>query len=105
MPQSRCTFAGLVANSGVGRTRMVPTPVSHFVNLRKSETEREQLVLLAYRPGTREVEPFAQPQHGFKPPDRASCRAKGLEAVNLWHGCRLMTRTRTAGSASQLARK
>src|SRR3954453_22204956 len=64
----------------------MPTPISHFVNLRKSETEREQLVLLAYRPSTREVESFAQSQHGFKSPDRPSCRAKGLKAANPWHG-------------------
>src|SRR3954449_9487977 len=63
----------------------MPTRVSHFVNLRKSETEREQLVLLAYRPGTREVESFAQPQHGFKPPDRASCRAERLKAADPQH--------------------
>ena len=63
----------------------MPAPVSRFVNLRKSETEREQLVLLAYRPGTHEVESFAKPQHGFKAPDRASCRAEGLKAADPRH--------------------
>src|SRR4051794_16685178 len=48
----------------------MPAPVSRFVNLRESETEREHLVLLAHRPGTREVESFTQPQHGLEPPDR-----------------------------------
>jgi hypothetical protein len=56
-------------------------PVSRFVNLWKSETEREQLVLLAYRPGTHEGESFAQPQHSFEPPDFPSCRAERLKAA------------------------
>jgi hypothetical protein len=33
--------------------RIVPTPVSGFVNLRKFETDREQPVLLAHRPSQR----------------------------------------------------
>jgi hypothetical protein len=32
-----------------------------FVNLRKTEAEREQPVLLAHRPGARKAEPLAQP--------------------------------------------
>src|SRR4051812_19954983 len=63
----------------------MPTPVSHFVNLRQSETEREQLVLLAYRPCAREAESFAQPQHGLEPPDCPSCRVEGLKAANPRH--------------------
>jgi hypothetical protein len=34
-------------------------PSSRFVSLRKSETEREQLVLLAYRPRTHKTVSFA----------------------------------------------
>jgi hypothetical protein len=63
----------------------MPAPVSRFVNLRKSETDRQQLVLLAYRPGAREIKALAQPQHGFEPPDRASCRAEGLKAADPRH--------------------
>src|SRR3954468_2015544 len=54
---------GPVANYGVGARWMVLTPVLCFVDLGKSKTEREQLVLLAYRLGTREVRALAQPQH------------------------------------------
>src|SRR4051795_347228 len=64
---------------------MMPTPASRFMNLGKSETEREQLVLLAYRPGTRKVESLPQPQHGLEPPDRSSCRAEGLKAADPRH--------------------
>src|SRR4051795_1210266 len=64
---------------------MMPTPASRFMNLGKSETEREQLVLLAYRPGTRKPESLPQPQHGFEPPDRPSCRVEGLKAADPRH--------------------
>src|SRR3954462_6636088 len=61
------------------------TPVSRFVNLREAETEREQPVLLAYRPGAREIKAFTQPQHGLEPPDRSSSRVKGLKAADPRH--------------------
>jgi hypothetical protein len=64
----------------------VPTPVSRFVNLRKSETDREQPVLLAHRPRTREAEPLAQPQDGFEALDRASRGVEGLKAADPRHG-------------------
>src|SRR4051794_28942887 len=56
------------------------------MNLWETETDRQQPVLLTYRPGTREAKTLAQPQHGFEPPDRPSCRAKGLKAANPRHG-------------------
>jgi hypothetical protein len=49
----------------------VPTPFSGFINLRKSETDRQQPVLLAHRPGAGKAEPLAQPQHGLEALDRA----------------------------------
>ena len=36
------------------------------MNLRETETDREQLVLLAYGPCARKAEALAQPQHGFE---------------------------------------
>src|SRR4051794_11552867 len=48
----------------------------------RPETEREQSVLLAHRPGTRKTEPLAQPQHGLEPLDGAPGRVEGLEAAN-----------------------
>src|SRR3954471_1756778 len=36
---------------------LCPTPISRFVNLRETEAEREQLVLLAHRPRPRKAEP------------------------------------------------
>src|SRR4051812_33688101 len=61
-------------------------PVSHFVNLWKTETEREPPVLLAHRPGTRKAEALAQPQHGLEPLDRAPRCVEGLEAADPRHG-------------------
>src|SRR4051794_17553219 len=49
---------------------LCPTPVSHFVNLRETEAEREEVVLLAHRPRARKAKALAQPQHGLKPLDR-----------------------------------
>src|SRR3954454_9463215 len=63
----------------------MPAPVSRFVSRRKSEADRQQPVLLAHRPGTREIKALPQPQHGFEPPDRASCRAEGLKASDPRH--------------------
>src|SRR3954469_17314288 len=57
-------------------------PILHFVNLWKTEAEREQAVLLAHRPGTRKAEALAQPQHCFKALDGAPGRVEGLEAAD-----------------------
>src|SRR5215212_7710632 len=65
---------------------LCPTPVSHFVNLWKTEAEREQLVLLPHRPGARKAEALAQPQHGFEALDGAPGRVEGLEAADPRHG-------------------
>ena len=46
----------------------------------------QELVLFAHRPGARKGELLAPPQHGFEPPDRASCRVKGLKATDPRHG-------------------
>ena len=77
--------SGPVANSGVGRTMDCADPSSGFINLRKTETDRQQLVLFAHGPGARKPESFAQPQHGFEPPDCPSCRVEGLKAADPRH--------------------
>src|SRR3954464_2192569 len=63
-----------------------PTPVSHFVNLWKTEAEREQPVLLADGPRAGKAEALAQPQHGFEALDRAPGRVEGLQAAHPRHG-------------------
>src|SRR4051794_26463789 len=65
---------------------LCPTPVSHFVNLRETEADREQPVLLAHRPAAGKAEALAQPQHGFEALDRTPRRVEGLEAANPRHG-------------------
>ena len=62
-----------------------PTPVSRFICRRKSEADRQHLVLLAHRPGACETKAFAQPQHGLEAPDRPSCRVEGLKAADPRH--------------------
>src|SRR5689334_4569824 len=50
---------GPVANSGVGRTvSCTDLPVLRFVCPRKSETKRQQSVLLAHRPGACKSKPW-----------------------------------------------
>src|SRR3954452_6000453 len=61
-------------------------PILHFVNLRETEAEREQPVLLAHRPGARKAKTLAQPQHGFKALDRTPGCVEGLEAADPRHG-------------------
>ena len=51
-------------------------PVSHFVNLWETETDREQPVLFAHRPGTRKAKALAQPQHRLETLDRAPAVGK-----------------------------
>src|SRR4051794_5933120 len=60
------------------RPGLCPTPGSHFVNLWKTEAEREQPVLLADGPRAGKAEALAQPQHGFEALDRAPGRVEGL---------------------------
>src|SRR4051794_32890461 len=77
---------GPVANAG-GRRRMGRGGLfSRFVNLWKTEAEREKPVLLAHRPGARKAEALAQPQHGLEPPDRAPGRVESLKASDPRHG-------------------
>jgi hypothetical protein len=59
---------------------------SDFINFRKSETEREQPVLLALRPGTGKAEALAQPQHGLEPLEGAPRCVERLKAADPRHG-------------------
>src|SRR3954471_303256 len=61
-------------------------PILHFINLRETEAEREQPVLLAHRPGARKAEALAQPQHRLEALDGPPRRVEGLEAADPWHG-------------------
>src|SRR4051812_33099620 len=77
---------GRVANSGVGRRMGCARPwFSRFVNLRETEAEREQPVLLADGPRARKAEALAQPQHGFGALDGAPRCVEGLEAAHPRH--------------------
>ena len=78
---------GRVANSDAGRRMGCARPwFSRFVNLRETEAEREQPVLLAHRPGARKAKALAQPQHGFEALDGAPRCVEGLEAAHPRHG-------------------
>src|SRR3954465_14028337 len=59
---------------------------SRFVNLRETEAEREQPVLLADGPRARKAEALAQSQHGFEALDGAPRCVEGLEAAHPRHG-------------------
>src|SRR3954449_12927299 len=61
-------------------------PILHFVNLRETEAERQQLVLLAHRPAAGKAEALTQPQHRFKPLDGPPRCVEGLEAAHPRHG-------------------
>src|SRR5215203_6911219 len=61
-------------------------PILHFINLRETEAEREQLVLLADGPRAGKAEALAQPQHGLEALDGPPGRVEGLEAANPRHG-------------------
>src|SRR3954468_9226048 len=84
--------SGRASSAGVSQTLAqaagwaVAAPGSRFVNLWETETEREQLVLLANGPGARKATALAQPQHGFKALDRAPGCVEGLKAANSRHG-------------------
>src|SRR5215208_3397865 len=80
-PNSRGLSQTLTRAAGLAGS----APILHFVNLWKTEAEREQAVLLAHRPGTRKAEPLAQPQHRFKALDRAPGRVEGLKAAHPRH--------------------
>jgi hypothetical protein len=51
---------------------------SDFVNLRKSEADHKQVVLLAHCPGAGKAEALAQPQHRLEPLD---CAPSGIERL------------------------
>src|SRR3954470_24734979 len=61
-------------------------PILHFINLWKTEAEREQSVLLTHRPAAGKAEALAQPQHGFEALDGPSRCVEGLEAAHPRHG-------------------
>jgi hypothetical protein len=77
---------GLSQTLAQGAGWAVPTPVSRFVNLRETEAEREQPVLLPHRPGARKAEALAQPQHGLEALNGAPRRVEGSEAADPRHG-------------------
>jgi hypothetical protein len=79
-------FLGTVANSDVSRTMDSADPSSGLSNLRETETDRHQPILLAYRPGAHKAETLPQPQHGFEPPNRPPRRVEGLKAADPRHG-------------------
>src|SRR5215203_4580928 len=54
--------------------------ILHFVNLSRTEAEREQPVLLAHRPGTRKPEALAQPQRQGQQAAMGGCAKAGLWA-------------------------
>src|SRR4051794_16422901 len=56
-----------------------------FVNLRKTETDREQLVLFAHRPRPGKAGALAQPQHRFEALNGPSRCVEGLKAANPRH--------------------
>src|SRR3954447_17627145 len=64
----------------------VAAPVSRFVNLRETEAEREQPVLLADGPRAGKAEALAQPQHRLEALDGPPGRVEGLEAADPRHG-------------------
>src|SRR4051794_13345177 len=60
--------------------------VSHFVNLWKTEAEREQPVLLAHGPRAGKAKALAQPQHGLEALDGPPGCVEGLKAAHPRHG-------------------
>src|SRR3954463_16119231 len=60
--------------------------ILHFVDLWKTEAEREQPVLLAHGPRAGKAEALAQPQHRLEALDGPSRCVEGLEAANPRHG-------------------
>src|SRR3954454_11324783 len=60
--------------------------ILHFVNLWKTEAEREQPVLLADGPRAGKAEPLAQPQHRLEALDGPPGRVEAWEAANPRHG-------------------
>src|SRR5215218_8057323 len=64
---------------------LCPTPVSHFVNLWKTEVDREQPVLLADRPRAGKAEALAQPQHRLEALNGPSRCMEGLKAADPRH--------------------
>src|SRR5215212_11207099 len=62
-----------------------PAPILRFVNLRETEAEREQPVLLSNGPRAHKPEPLAQPQHGLEALDRTPGCVEGLKAPDPGH--------------------
>src|SRR3954451_629550 len=60
--------------------------LSHFVNLRETEAECQQLVLFAHRPRARKAEALAEPQHRLEALDGAPGCVEGLKAADPRHG-------------------
>jgi hypothetical protein len=65
-------------------TAVLP-PFSDFIDQLKSKAGCKQMVLLTHRPITSKVEPFAEPEHGFKALEGPPCCGEGLEAAHLRH--------------------
>src|SRR5690349_11025088 len=88
LPTARCTNAPwtdtrlLTNHAAVYGTcrKLWRRPCGRFIDLRESETKRQQPVLLAFRPGAGETNALPQPQHGFEPSDCASRRVERLKA-------------------------
>jgi len=51
----------------MGLSWTVPTTVSGFINLRETESDRQQLVLIPHRPGNRKAEMGRMPSAPVKP--------------------------------------
>src|SRR5215211_433330 len=91
IPLRTTTFCASPLASGLSQTLLRaaelagPAALSDFVNLWKSEADREQAVLLANRPGAGEAEPLAQPQHGLEALDGAPRCGEGLKAADPRH--------------------
>src|SRR5215211_9059709 len=91
IPLRTTTFCASPLASGLSQTLLRaaelagPAALSDFVNLWKSEADREQAVLLANRPGAGEAEPLAQPQHGLEALDGAPRCGEGLKAPDPGH--------------------
>ena len=86
-----CSWRASALNKGLSQTlsrphnRREPALFSGSIYLRETQTGRQQPVLLPHRPRAREPKTLAQPQHGFEPSDRPSCRVEGLKAADPRH--------------------
>ncbi len=76
---------GRVASSADGCKLSASRRLLRFVNLRKSEAEPEQPVLIENRPSPCEAKTLAQPQHDLEALDGAPGRVEALEATDPRH--------------------